>query len=91
MVELLFKKQNGLCACCGAILGATYHIEHIMPLTLGGKHADENLQLLLPRCNMQKYNMHPEKFRARRVKEGVAYEKNKEYNACSPGQSGASD
>lgn len=58
----LLKLQRGKCACCGLPLGDNYHIDHIMPLALGGSNADENIQLLAARCNMQKSAKHPVDF-----------------------------
>ena len=56
----LAKKQRGLCACCRAkLLGSTSHLDHVMPLALGGKHEDENLQLLCATCNLSKGAKHP--------------------------------
>ena len=43
----LFESQGGLCACCGQPLGDKYHLDHIMPIKLGGPNTDENIQLLL--------------------------------------------
>jgi hypothetical protein len=34
-------------------------LDHMMPIDLGGLHADENLQLLCPTCNLRKYNKDP--------------------------------
>lgn len=62
IVRKLFKLQKGLCACCGASLAAGYHLDHIVPLKLGGEHADRNMQLLAPRCNLQKGAKPPEEF-----------------------------
>jgi len=62
-IPALFKKQNGLCACCGVVL-VKYHVDHIMPLKLGGRHIPENLQLLLPSCNHKKSAKHPDVWRA---------------------------
>jgi 5-methylcytosine-specific restriction endonuclease McrA len=61
--------QNGLCACCSNPLNGLYHLDHIVPLSLGGKNSDDNVQLLLPKCNLQKYNAPPEEFFKRREKE----------------------
>ena len=58
IVRRLFKKQDGLCACCGKAL-VRYHLDHIMPLALGGTNTDDNVQLLLPRCNLKKGSLHP--------------------------------
>ena len=67
----LFEQQKGLCACCGAPLGQGYHLDHIMPLALGGTNTDDNMQLLTARCNLQKNAMHPDDFmRTRRALHG---------------------
>ena len=58
-IPTIYAKQNGKCACCGQTL-IKYHVDHIMPLCLGGKHIPENLQLLLPRCNLKKGKSHPD-------------------------------
>ena len=58
-----FKAQNGLCACCGEPL-VKYHVDHIMPLALGGRNIPENIQLLLPKCNLRKGTKHPDVWRA---------------------------
>lgn len=54
----LFKLQQGKCACCGEPLGDKYHMDHIMPLDLGGPNIDSNIQLLRQRCNQQKHTRH---------------------------------
>ena len=66
IVQLLLQKQNGLCACCATPMNGQFHLDHIMPLSLGGANSDDNVQLLLPKCNLQKYNLHPEKFLERK-------------------------
>lgn len=59
LAEKLFKLQRGKCACCGVRLGTKYHMDHIMPLVLGGANSDENIQLLRPTCNIKKKAKHP--------------------------------
>jgi 5-methylcytosine-specific restriction endonuclease McrA len=59
----LFAAQNGLCVCCGCNLGNNYHVDHIMPLALGGTNTDDNVQLLRAECNMRKAAKHPDKWR----------------------------
>jgi len=59
LAELLFTQQKGKCPCCRQPLGKDYHMDHIMPLALGGLNADENIQLLRAVCNMQKHTAHP--------------------------------
>lgn len=68
--QVLFTRQSGLCACCGEPLGASYELDHIMPLSLGGKNTDDNVQLLRRVCNRSKRNSHPEVF-ARRQQGGT--------------------
>ncbi|WP_159275068.1 HNH endonuclease [Variovorax boronicumulans] len=62
IAEKLFKLQRGCCACCSLPLGRNYHLDHVVPLALGGEHADSNLQLLRQRCNNQKKAKHPVDF-----------------------------
>lgn len=59
LAEKLFKLQGGKCPCCGLPLGENYHLDHIVPLKLGGPNSDENIQLLRQRCNNQKNAKHP--------------------------------
>ena len=60
--DRLFKLQKGKCACCGKDLGNDFHLDHIMPLALGGANEDWNIQLLRKMCNSQKYKKHPIEF-----------------------------
>lgn len=62
IAEKLFKLQRGKCACCGEPLGSNYHMDHIMPIALGGSNTDDNIQLLRQRCNNQKHALHPVDF-----------------------------
>jgi 5-methylcytosine-specific restriction endonuclease McrA len=63
IVQLLLIQQSGKCACCGADLSQTgYHLDHIMPLALGGINDDSNVQLLTPTCNLRKGAKHPDKW-----------------------------
>lgn len=57
--QRLLKLQRGKCACCGLPLGDDYHLDHIMPLALGGTNTDDNIQLLRATCNLQKKSKHP--------------------------------
>lgn len=59
IVIRLFKLQRGKCACCGLPLGKGFHLDHIMPLALGGSNTDDNMQLLRANCNLQKSAKHP--------------------------------
>lgn len=58
----LFALQKGKCPCCGKPLGGNYHLDHKMPIALGGKNEDWNMQLLRQRCNQQKHVKDPINF-----------------------------
>ena len=60
LAERLFKLQRGKCACgCKQPLGDDYHLDHRMPLALGGSNTDDNMQLLRAICNLHKNAKHP--------------------------------
>lgn len=58
----LYRLQRGKCACCRLPLGTDYHLDHKMPIALGGTNADSNMQLLRAVCNLQKGAKHPVDF-----------------------------
>lgn len=62
IVRKLMDLQKGKCACCRIRITENYHIDHIMPLAKGGKHADNNAQLLCPPCNQSKNSKDPVDF-----------------------------
>ena len=64
--EKLIALQKGRCACCGEKLGVNFHMDHIMPLALGGMNTDDNIQLLRQTCNSQKSAKHPIDFMQQR-------------------------
>lgn len=64
LCEKLLILQNHKCPCCSKKL-ANYHIDHIYPLALGGKHEDQNIQLLCPSCNRRKSSIDPIEFMQR--------------------------
>ena len=66
LVDRLLKLQKGKCACCKKPLGNDYHLDHIMPLALGGSNTDDNMQLLRATCNLQKHAKHPVEFMQKR-------------------------
>ena len=63
-VQKLFETQFGMCTGCGNALESSgdkkYHVDHIMPIALGGSNWPSNLQLLCPRCNLTKNAKHPD-------------------------------
>ena len=59
-ISQLYVVQNGRCAICQKQLESDYHVDHIMPITLGGSNEAGNLQLLCKHC--KKSNGHPLEF-----------------------------
>lgn len=60
-IASLLVKQNGRCPCCKTGL-EKFHVDHIMPIALGGTNTDDNIQLLCPSCNLKKNAKHPVDF-----------------------------
>lgn len=60
-IKFLMDVQRGKCAhsWCRVSLKAGHHIDHIMPVALGGGSDRRNLQLLCPPCNLSKSARHP--------------------------------
>ena len=62
----LLLSQKGLCASCSTKLKhegrEKYHVDHVMPLSLGGTNSIDNLQVLCPHCNLSKHNKHPDEW-----------------------------
>lgn len=61
-VKKLGVMQRWRCAVCGCSVKGAFHVDHILPLALGGEHAPQNLQLLCPTCNVRKSAKHPVDF-----------------------------
>lgn len=59
IVDILMSKQKGKCACCFGDLNGDFHLDHIMPIALGGANVDSNMQLLHSVCNLRKSAKHP--------------------------------
>ena len=55
----LLLLQKNKCACCGKNLRDKYHLDHIIPISRGGKNIDSNIQLLCVTCNLTKGAKHP--------------------------------
>lgn len=57
LADFVRHRAGHRCEYCGmsqALQGATFHIEHILPLTCGGLTTEENLALACPSCNLHK-------------------------------------
>jgi 5-methylcytosine-specific restriction endonuclease McrA len=61
-VQRIGQAQRWKCAVCRASLKAGYHLDHVMPLALGGEHLASNVQLLCPTCNVRKAAKDPLQF-----------------------------
>lgn len=57
--QKLGNAQRWKCGICQCSVKGSYHLDHIMPLKLGGLHTPRNLQLLCPTCNVRKSAKHP--------------------------------
>lgn len=60
-VAELLKRQGFRCVYCKASIRkkSDRHVDHVMPLKLGGSNAISNIQLLCATCNMSKKASHP--------------------------------
>lgn len=56
----ILKYQNRKCANCARCVASKYHVDHVMPIALGGSNSPENLQILCPKCNLKKNKKHPD-------------------------------
>lgn len=61
-VAAIFAAQRGKCAACRKSVRGDYHVDHITPLIEGGSNWPSNLQILCPRCNLQKNRRDPVEF-----------------------------
>ena len=61
VVAFLQSAQKGRCAVCRGTL-ARFHVDHVLPLALGGTNEKNNLQLLCAPCNQSKFDKHPVDF-----------------------------
>jgi hypothetical protein len=59
VLEML-KRQKWKCAACGVSIRKRRHIDHRIPLVLGGSNDISNLQGLCPTCNCRKGPKHPD-------------------------------
>jgi 5-methylcytosine-specific restriction endonuclease McrA len=57
-IEAIRVAQGNRCYICHKKL-TKYHIDHFIPLALGGTHDPGNLRLACPKCNMSKHDKHP--------------------------------
>lgn len=58
-IDFLMRSQKQKCVSCFTSLLDGKHIDHILPIALGGTNDPTNLQLLCPKCNREKSAKHP--------------------------------
>ena len=62
-VAAQFERQRGRCFWDNHhALGDSYHVDHVVPLALGGSNGPENIVLACPECNLHKAAKHPMDF-----------------------------
>ena len=61
-VKAQYDRQKGKCFYCHKKVGDKYHVDHVVPLTLGGSNGPENLVVSCPKCNKTKGAKHPMDF-----------------------------
>lgn len=49
------KEQNFKCVYCNTDTSVKFHVDHIFPIALGGKHEPSNIQITCPSCNLRKW------------------------------------
>jgi len=63
IVTKLLSEQNFKCPyCLGDLRVVGHHIDHYVPIILGGGNSDDNVQLTCPLCNLRKGSKHPMNF-----------------------------
>lgn len=58
-IKKIGEAQRWKCAICCISVKNGYHVDHIMPLKLGGQHEPFNIQILCQKCNVRKNAKHP--------------------------------
>lgn len=53
-VMMQYKRQRTKCYYCGCLLMGNYHIDHVIPISRGGRNAIDNIVLACPSCNREK-------------------------------------
>lgn len=65
-IKRLYHRQREVCLYCGTPLGDKYHVDHVIPVSRGGRNAIGNLVLACPACNLSKGDQFVMEWKARR-------------------------
>lgn len=57
------RTQLKICSYCSVDCSDGFHVDHVFPLSLGGKHEIDNLAISCPSCNLRKSAKLPEDFK----------------------------
>ncbi len=58
-IQRLLKSQDYECPVCFTDITDNFHVDHFIPLSLGGSNSVHNIHLLCPSCNLSKNAYHP--------------------------------
>lgn len=58
-IRTLLIRQKQKCVYCLRSIAKGFHVDHFLPLALGGSNDISNIQLLCPSCNMHKSSKDP--------------------------------
>jgi 5-methylcytosine-specific restriction endonuclease McrA len=61
-VRQMVRDQGGVCAYCESSLSGSYHVDHMIPLSRGGRNDWTNLAIACRNCNLSKGSMTVEEF-----------------------------
>ena len=51
----VFERDNGICHICGLVVDKdNWHLDHVIPIAVGGEHSYVNVAVSHPKCNLQK-------------------------------------
>lgn len=58
-VLMILGLQKYRCATCKTSIKRAFHIDHVVPLSMGGSNDRLNIQMLCPTCNLRKSDKDP--------------------------------
>lgn len=61
-IKRQYELQGGLCYWCNTPLDGKYHLDHLIPLAVGGTNNPDNLVCSCPKCNLRKWKKLPDEF-----------------------------